>query len=178
MIGSNPSTIPAVFKPPIRPTGKVSLNDTTPFSPRSEGVVSTMRATSASHQLMSALPHLNVPDQPVEDSILAPSKTTSSVEEMQRSLSSNDSDSSETVKNNPESSVLDKSVSFHPRTEICQFLATPQVKEAGARYRVEEGHTKNMDGVSGLHKMLLAGHTGEQGENAEDEHEDDDQDPQ
>jgi len=139
------------------------FNTSTPFSPLREGLVSTLR---------QPLPRMtdkteSARNNPVNvslanDSILAPSKTGTvlDIETVQKSLSSDDSEGGIIFPMGDTGGStlgpLDKSVTFSQHTEICQYLATPQVKKDGARFKLAEGITKSKDGSASFHKKLLA----------------------
>ena len=72
-----------------------------------------------------------------------------SVEEAQKSLSSDDSGDSFAIQD----SRLDKSVSFAARHQVVSVLATPQVPAGGGRFVVADGNTKEKDGEAGVHSV-------------------------
>ena len=126
------------------------------FSPLSDKChLSTMRETSMKqlNKLLESLETLPSPDDDLEDSILAPSSGRQSVEEMQRSLSRENSPSSSILDLPPaESSYVapaERSIRISTKTTIFQELSTPQVKMDNKRYDVLEGNTKVQDGVAG-----------------------------
>jgi len=150
------------------------LNDTTPFDPNPT-YASTMRGTVTASNLAGALSKM--PDQ-VDDkdarlsdhgssrmdeselSILAPSKNSASIDEMQRSLSGSESGAGDKSAVNLDKSAhhhsksamnLDKSVTFAPQTQLVEVLSTPQVtaNNGNARFLVAQGQTKPWDGRPG-----------------------------
>jgi len=138
------------------------LNDTTPFNPN-PSYASTMRATMASSNLAGALKKMSGQAADInlgsreyskidesDLSILAPSKNSASIEEMQRSLSGSESGGCE------KSAILDKSVSFAPQTQVVQVLSTPQVTATygRARFLVAQGETKQGDDKPGHVRRL------------------------
>jgi len=176
---SNPTLQPSPAYNPIRGMSRQSdfapvpdkrqLNSSLPFSPCSEGAVSTMRATAAASKLAGALHKLasngmegsrhrqeNGKMEEMDESnlsILAPSRSSAlSIDEMQRSLSG-----SESGGGGDKSMVfLDKSVSFAPQTQVVEVLSTPQVAagSGNTRFLVAQGQTKDRDGQAGLARRL------------------------
>merc|ERR1719474_536110 len=135
--------------------------DTSPFKPASNQI-STMRPTVAS-QLSEALDEVDTKElegtfdniaaaaaNDTEVSFLNPDQRSSlSVEEAQKSLSSEDSGDSFAIQD----SRLDKSVSFAARHQVVSVLATPQVPAGGGRFVVADGNTKEKDGEAGVHSV-------------------------
>lgn len=133
------------------------LNDTTPFSPLSDRCqFSTMRETSAAKLgVLLASIDMEVPElgAELECSVLAPSNSSGrrSVEEMQRSLSRENSPVKELV----DLPAAERSIIFSTKTTIFEELSTPQVKVDKKRYTVKEGETKVADGIAGISKRSL-----------------------
>merc|ERR1719186_2516957 len=126
------------------------LNSTTPFSPHSEGAVSTMRATEATSQLSVGCTDRAEGGSPTPDnsrmdhSILARSRDPAlSMDDMQRSLSGNESVDKSVVQ-------LDKSVSFAPKTQVVVTTVTNDE----ASFRVVQGQTKDTDGQAGTVRRM------------------------
>jgi len=142
----NVSPVPELVQAPV------SLTNTFPFSPYSEGRVSTMRATAAASQLASALHHnqLGMVDHFDESnlSVLAPSKTSALViDDIQRSLSSSESGGGDVDKSLAQ---LDRSVRFAPQTQVVEVLSSPvEVDGDMSIFSVAHGQTKSRDGQTG-----------------------------
>merc|ERR1719318_783157 len=116
------------------------LNSSAPFLPHSEGAVSTMRGTMSAG-LSAALSSAQVEN----DSLLAPTTTTTSgqlVKDSQDSLSGSEAETGE------RDAMLERSVSFAPSTQV--FLPTAKDN----LLRMEEGLTKYKEGVAGQVKRL------------------------
>merc|ERR1719186_887212 len=127
------------------------LNSTTPFSPCSEGAVSTMRATEATSQLSAGCQDgmeggSPTPDNSrMEHSILARSRDAAlSMDDMQRSLSGSESVADKSVVQ------LDKSVSFAPKTQVVVTTVTNDE----ASFRIVQGQTKDTDGQAGTVRRM------------------------
>jgi len=156
------------------------LNDSTPFSIVSEAQCSTMRETSSA-RLAEMLASASATAELVEsdagvrmqgdnilarakselgvrclEDILAPASESGrrSVEEMQKSLSTESSPSSSRelvdIEDTDVAPAAERSILFAPKTTIFQELATPQVKQDNKRYQVKEGTTKTADGIAGI----------------------------
>ena len=156
------------------------LNDTTPFNPNPSRA-STMKATITASNLAGALSkmrdqgedkdvvlseHSSNKIDESELSILAPRKTSASIDEMQRSLSGSESGAGDKSAMHLDKSArqlnrsamnLDKSVTFAPQTQVVEVLATPQVSASNgnARFLVAQGQTKPGDGRQGQHVRRL-----------------------
>merc|ERR1712240_123931 len=138
------------------------LNDTTPFNPN-PSYASTMKATMTSNlagalkKMSGQAVDINLGSQDYSKmdesdlSVLAPSKNSASIEEMQRSLSGSESGGGE-----KSAILLDKSVSFAPQTQVVQVLSTPQVTATNgkARFLVAQGETKQGDDKPGHVRRL------------------------
>jgi len=150
------------------------LNDTTPFDPNPT-YASTMRGTVTASNLAGALSKMPAQGDEKEVrlsdhgssrmdesdiSILAPSKNSASIDEMQRSLSGSESGAGDKSATNLDRSAqqhnksamnLDKSVTFAPQTQVVEVLSTPQVtaNNGNARFLVAQGQTKPWDGRPG-----------------------------
>ena len=133
------------------------LDSTTPFSPVSDQCqFSTMRETSL-NKLSEMLANveageLELGDQEPGQPVLTPANGSHSVEEMQRSLSRENSPNKEGVVDIP---AGDRSINFATKTTIYQELNTPQVKVDNKRFEVREGNTKLKDGIAGKARKSL-----------------------
>jgi len=145
-----------------------------PFSPGSEAQYSTMRDTS--EHLVKLASSVELPEGVVngdQDVVLSPSSSGMSVDEMQSSLSGNNSnlpafvdvldmntpgqpnaalaiakERKEEIFHNHRNSPGEKSLNFATKTTI--YSHTDDNDNSTNRYRIEQGDTKAVDGVAGL----------------------------
>ena len=143
--------------------------DLTSFSPRSQGTTSTMSGGSQLHRdLQKALdscPVMLEKEKTLEtsfrDDILG-GRTNLSIEEVQSRLSSSNGSQEEDLVLRMDSSQAnklhqtDKSVNFAEKTEICQLLATPQIKPGSNKFVLEVGQTKMTDGHGDTSRKIVA----------------------
>merc|ERR1719334_1506575 len=143
--------------------------DLTSFSPRSQGTTSTMSGGSQLHRdLQKALdscPVMLEKDKSLEtsfrDDILG-ARTNLSIEEVQSRLSSSNGSQEEDLALRMDTSQAnklhqtDKSVNFAEKTEICQLLATPQIKPGSNKFVLEVGQTKMTDGHGDTSRKIVA----------------------